>query len=163
MEALLEVLERELMLAGRHSAMGPPGTACGPRALDRSAYVLLSRLQTDGPMSNGELAHAFRLDASTVHRQTGAMMRSGLVRRIPDPEGGMARKFTMTEEGAQRLAEDRSRIRSGLAAALEGWTSQDIGRLTEMLTRFNRSIETRDERPWPRPAPEPERAGTGGG
>ncbi|MFC4563326.1 MarR family winged helix-turn-helix transcriptional regulator [Nocardiopsis mangrovi] len=163
MEALLEVLERELMLAGRHSAMGPPGSACGPRALERSAYVLLSRLETEGPMSNGELAHAFRLDASTVHRQTGAMMRSGLVRRIPDPDGGMARKFSMTDEGARRLAEDRSRIRDGLAAALDGWTSKDIGRLTEMLTRFNASIEERDERPWPRAASGRERASAGGG
>ncbi|MGA9582203.1 MAG: helix-turn-helix domain-containing protein, partial [Allosphingosinicella sp.] len=47
--------------------------------LDRSAYLLLARIQAEGPKSIGELSELFRLDASTVQRQTGAAMSAGLI------------------------------------------------------------------------------------
>src|SRR3546814_7701093 len=81
--------------------------ADGKPHLDRSAYTLLTRLVMEGPMSIGQLSEAFGLDASTLNRQTAAMMRDGLVERIPDPEGGLARKFLVTESGRKRLDRER--------------------------------------------------------
>ncbi|MCP9948511.1 MarR family winged helix-turn-helix transcriptional regulator [Actinomadura madurae] len=68
--------------------------------LERSAYILLSRVRIEGPMSIRQLSEAFDLDPSTLNRQTSAMLRAGLVERIPDPEGGIARKFRITSEGS---------------------------------------------------------------
>lgn len=84
----LDLLEFETMLLGRHMHMlNPRGRGMSEERLDRSAYVLLSRIQVEGPMSIGGLREAFGLDASTLNRQTAAMLRAGVVERMPDPEG----------------------------------------------------------------------------
>ncbi|MEU6313095.1 MarR family transcriptional regulator [Streptomyces sp. NPDC047014] len=118
--------------------------------LDRSAYLVLSRIDTQGPMSIGQLAEAFGLDTSTVNRQTAALLRCGLAERVPDPEGGMARKLRITAEGALRLCEDREANRSCLAGVVAGWSPEEVRELEDALVRFNRSAEAREGRPWPR-------------
>lgn len=123
--------------------------------LDRSAYTLLSRLQVQGPMSIGELSEAFGLDASTLNRQTAAMVRSGLVERIADPDGGLARKFRVTREGQERLSADRAENVHGLQLVLQDWPDDDVALLAELLQRFNADIERRDGRAWPRPTYSP--------
>ncbi|MEU9792331.1 MarR family transcriptional regulator [Streptomyces sparsogenes] len=173
---MLERLERELMLVTRCTLLTPrdrkgqggqsgqggqvgQGTrgaqagqdgqgACG--RLDRSAYLLLSYLDTAGPMSIGRLADAFGLDVSTVNRQTGALLRAGLLERIPDPQGGLARKLRATTLGADALAADRKRRRAGLARVLADWTPEEVARFEEALTRFNREVEADEGRSWPR-------------
>lgn len=65
----------------------------GDRDLDRSGYLVLSRIRIQGPMSIGELSAAFALDRSTLHRQTAALSKCGLAERIPDPDGGSPANF----------------------------------------------------------------------
>ncbi|TIC85127.1 MarR family transcriptional regulator [Nocardioides sp. GY 10113] len=141
-------IEFEAMILGRHLA---PRDAAYGLHLDKSAYTLITRLQVDGPMSIGQLSDAFGLDASTLNRQTAKMVEQGLVRRIPDPDGGLARKFEVTEQGAAHLAHDRRRKLAGLGEVLRAWPEEDVAALAELLRRFNGSIEERDGRPWPRP------------
>lgn len=148
----LEEIEFETMVLGRHLAPARR-TVDGGSHLDRSAYTLMSRLQVQGPMSIGELSAAFGLDASTLNRQTAAMMRGGLVERIPDPDGGLARKFRVSPQGAERLAGERGLNVRGLQSVLEDWPADDVSRLAELLQRFNADIERREGRAWPRPTP----------
>ncbi|MEU5032044.1 MarR family winged helix-turn-helix transcriptional regulator [Streptomyces milbemycinicus] len=124
---------------------------CSGARLDRSAYFLLSFLDTEGALSIGQLADALGLDVSTVNRQTGALLRAGLLERIPDPKGGLARKLRATALGAERLAADRERRRAGLARVLASWTPEEVGRFEDALTRFNREVEADEGRTWPRP------------
>ncbi|MER7789565.1 MarR family transcriptional regulator [Streptomyces sp. NPDC097640] len=119
--------------------------------LDRSAYFLLSFLDAEGALSIGRLADALGLDVSTVNRQTGALLRAGLLERIPDPQGGLARKLRATAAGADRLTADRERRRAGLARVLADWTPEEVGRFEDALTRFNREVEADEGRSWPRP------------
>ena len=103
-------IEQEMMTLGRHASLGAIGDcARQPVAgrLERSAYILMSRIEASGPLSIGQLADAFGLDTSTINRQTAAMLRAGLVERIPDPDGGLARKFRITPEGLTRLHHHR--------------------------------------------------------
>ncbi|MFH8489202.1 MarR family winged helix-turn-helix transcriptional regulator [Streptomyces longisporoflavus] len=144
-------VEFETMLLGRHSHLFNPRTRSSGGRLDRSAYILLSRIQMDGPMSIGQLTEAFGLDASTLNRQTAAMMRSGLVERIPDPDGGMARKFRISAEGARLLDADRSEYVQGLEKVMDSWSAQDVETFAGFLQRFNSDIETLEGHPWPRP------------
>ncbi|MDW6059953.1 MarR family transcriptional regulator [Streptomyces sp. FXJ1.4098] len=175
---MLEKLERELMLVARCNLLTPrdrkgqagqtgnqPGSQttrtqtdqtdqtgqCSGARLDRSAYFLLSFLDTEGALSIGQLADALGLDVSTVNRQTGALLRAGLLERIPDPKGGLARKLRATTLGAERLAADRERRRAKLERVLTGWTPEEVQRFEDALTRFNREVEADEGRTWPRP------------
>lgn len=85
MDKPARLIEFETMLLSRHSYLQGPRPRSPQWQLDRSAYVLLTRLVMDGPMSVSQLRDAFGLDASTLRRQTSAMLRAGLVERIPDP------------------------------------------------------------------------------
>lgn len=152
MHEVIGEIERELMLVGRHHAIGTLRSITTDR-LERSAYTLLSRIEAEGPMSIGQLADAFGLDTSTVNRQTAAMLRNGLVERIPDPDGGIARKLRITEDGLQRLHHDRDWSVGGLASVMSDWSSEEIADLARALTRLNTSIERIEGRPWPRPHP----------
>ncbi|XVQ14816.1 MarR family winged helix-turn-helix transcriptional regulator [Spirillospora sp. CA-255316] len=143
-------IEYETMLIGRHRDMTVLRAIRGDRHLDRSAYLLLNRILLEGPMSIGQLSEAFGLDASTLNRQTSAMLRAGLVERIPDPEGGIARKFRITDEGLRRLEHERTANLQGLQKVLADWTPAEISAFADMLTRFNTDVERLAGRPWPR-------------
>ncbi len=142
-------IELETMVLGRH--LSPlRRDEQGRQRLDRSAYTLLTRLLLQGPMSIGQLSDAFGLDASTLNRQTAAMMRDELVERVPDPDGGVARKFLITKTGRDRLAADRRANIRGLRKVLGDWDPKDVESLAGLLSRLNADIELRDGRPWPR-------------
>ncbi|MFJ9413833.1 MarR family winged helix-turn-helix transcriptional regulator [Streptomyces sp. NPDC101227] len=145
---VLERLERELMLLSRHQVMARRERDA--ECLERSAYLLLSRIDAQGPMSIGQLAEAFGLDTSTVNRQTAALLRCGLAERVADPEGGMARKLRITEEGGRRLAADREVNRSCLARVVAHWSADEVQELEDVLVRLNRSAEALEGRHWPR-------------
>lgn len=147
----VRLVEFETMLLGRHSHLYNPRTRVSGGRLDRSAYILLSRIQMDGPMSIGQLSEAFGLDASTLNRQTAAMLRAGLVDRIPDPDGGVARKFRISAEGEHQLDADRAEYTQGLEKVLSGWTAEEVAEFAAFLHRFNSDIETLEGHPWPRP------------
>jgi DNA-binding MarR family transcriptional regulator len=140
-------VEFETMLLGRHLTRPRRGEG----HLDSSAYALLSRIDIDGPLSVGELRDAFGLDTSTVSRQVAAIMNAGLVERIPDPAGGMARKFRITAEGGRRLRAERAGNVSGLATVMAEWAPADVETFATLLARFNTDIERLAGRPWPRP------------
>ncbi|MGW0561488.1 MarR family winged helix-turn-helix transcriptional regulator [Streptomyces sp. NPDC003016] len=143
-------VEYEQMLLSRHTFLNQRGGRRKDGVLERSAYILLSRIRMQGPMSIGELSDAFGLDASTLNRQTAAAMRAGLVERIPDPDGGMARKFRITDKGAEMLDEEREGIVRALDQILVGWPDEDIAAFASYLRRFNTDIERIGGRPWPR-------------
>ncbi|MFC4943573.1 MarR family winged helix-turn-helix transcriptional regulator [Pseudonocardia sp. GCM10023141] len=143
-------IERELMLLGRHHLS--PVHSRAPVALDRSAYVILNRLEADRALSAREIATALTLEISTVTRQISAMLRTGLVERIPDPDGGLARKIRPTPAGLASLAADRDVHRCGIAVVLQTWTPDDRATLLDSLRRLNERIEELQASPWPRPA-----------
>ncbi|MEU9750624.1 MULTISPECIES: MarR family winged helix-turn-helix transcriptional regulator [Streptomyces] len=143
-------VEYEQMLLSRHTYLNQKGGRRKDGVLERSAYILLSRIRLQGPMSIGELSDAFGLDASTLNRQTAAVMRAGFVERIADPDGGMARKFRITETGARVLDEEREGIVRSLDRVMAEWPEEDIAAFAAYLKRFNTDIERLAGRPWPR-------------
>jgi len=143
-------IERELMLVSRYTVLATNRSAAD-LYLERSAYLLLSRIDAEGPMSIGELAKVFGLDTSTINRQTAAMSRSGLVERIADPAGGPARKLQITADGLDRLRANRAWAVGGIGRVLGDWDPDDLAALARLLTQFNTTIERRQGHSWPRP------------
>ncbi|MCQ4208601.1 MarR family winged helix-turn-helix transcriptional regulator [Streptomyces longispororuber] len=144
-------VEFEQMLLSRYLHLHKSKGRRADSVLDRSAYILLSRIRVEGPMSIGQLCDAFGLDTSTLNRQTAAAMRAGLVERIPDPDGGLARKFRITDEGARRLDQERSGTVASLDRIMADWSDEDIAAFAGHLRRFNSDIERLHGMPWPRP------------
>jgi DNA-binding MarR family transcriptional regulator len=144
-EHLLEAISRELTLVSRHQLNT---TATG--LLERSAYLMLNRIDATGPMTARELASALQLEISTVTRQVSAMLREDLVERIPDPAGGLARKLRITPTGATRLSADRERYRTGLGKVVTDWPDTDCVELYRLLRTLNEHIEDLQGIPWPR-------------
>ncbi|MFF4245815.1 MarR family winged helix-turn-helix transcriptional regulator [Streptomyces sp. NPDC001822] len=151
MDKPTHLIEFETMLLGRHLQLSAPRSRRGGGYLDRSAYTLLSRIRMEGPMSIGQLSEAFGLDASTLNRQTAAMLRGGLVERIPDPDGGIARKFRITDAGERSLEAERTENIQGLERVMADWTPDEVAGFAAYLKRLNSDIENLDGRPWPRP------------
>jgi DNA-binding MarR family transcriptional regulator len=143
-------MERELLILMRHMTMAGPRGPGKQAGLDRSAYVLLSRLEAQGPMSIPELVEAFGLASSTLNRQTTALLKNGLVERTVDPRGSIVHKFRITEEGLSRLKAERDRTASGLDQTLSDWTPERLERFIDDLEQFNTDIERMTGRPWPR-------------
>jgi DNA-binding MarR family transcriptional regulator len=106
-EQLLAAVAQELMLISRHQlASATRGT------LERSAYLMLNRIDATGPMTARELAAALHLEISTVTRQVAAMLRENVVERIPDPSGGQAKRLRITATGVAQLTADRELYRT---------------------------------------------------
>ncbi|MEV0381420.1 MarR family transcriptional regulator [Nonomuraea sp. NPDC050643] len=142
MDKPTHLIEYETMLLGQH------------RHLDRSAYILLSRIRMEGMMSIGQLSEAFGLDVSTLNRHTSALLRAGLAERIPDPDGGIARKFRLSAAGERYLDGERARHLHGLERVLAAWTPEEVADFAAYLGRFNTEVERLGGRPWPRPGRE---------
>lgn len=121
--------------------------------LDRRAAVLLSRLESQGPMRVGELAEAFRLDVSTVHRQIAAAMKAGLIERIPDLAGGHVRKRQPTGERLSCLHSELEHRAHTLSWITNGWREGELDTLVNLLSKYNQSMEELRGQHWPRPYP----------
>ena len=143
------LVEFEHMVLGRHQLSSTTRRHQEGR-MERSAYIMLSRIEVQGPMSIGQLSDAFQLDVSTVNRQTAHARRAGLLERIPDPEGGMARKFRLTGEGEGKLREERELHVQDLDRVFEDWSADDVENFARYLQRFNTSVERITGQPWPR-------------
>jgi len=140
-------LEVELSLLARHHLRS--GEQSGERLLDRSGYHLLGRLEL-GSLTLKQLAETFRLDPSTVNRQVNALLRAGLVERVPDPDGGVAKVLSPTAKGLDLLHRDRAVVQDQVARVVEGWGERDRAALHRLLEKLNTSIERLEGRPWPR-------------
>ena len=148
-DEVLESLVREQMLLTRFALQNVAPKNREVR-LDRSAVILLSRLRMQGPMSVAELADAFDVDVSTIHRQTTAAMKAELLERIPDQGGGVARKLRPTEQGMHRLNAELEARKTGYERLLADWTTEEIDAFVTQLRRFNQSIEADRGNSWPR-------------
>ncbi|MCC2032062.1 MarR family winged helix-turn-helix transcriptional regulator [Microbacterium allomyrinae] len=146
----IATIEYEALILGRHLSGLPGRSRRRGGLIDQSAYTLLAVLHEGGPASIAELGAVTGLDASTLNRQTAALLRDGYAERIADPDGGMARKFRPTAEGDHVLAEEREASKAALAAVITDWSPHDRGTFADLLERFNKAIEARLQREWPR-------------
>lgn len=114
--------------------------------LDGAAYGLLALLHDAGPLRASDLVSLLDLDKSTVSRQVASLVELGLVDRVPDPADGRAQVLSSSAEGTARLERIRDARRARWEADLADWPADDVVALGELLARFNRIREAREER-----------------
>jgi DNA-binding MarR family transcriptional regulator len=135
---LLESLQHQVALFARRAEQTRLGGIGGARnSMDRAAYLLLNRLDHEGPMGVKALAEAMGIDSSTVTRQVAPLVDTGLVKRTSHPEDGRAVVLALSPRGRARLGEVRDSRRQLMAKVTEDWSERERELFTELLGRFN--------------------------
>ncbi|MEV8145181.1 MarR family winged helix-turn-helix transcriptional regulator [Specibacter sp. NPDC078709] len=143
----VQAMQYEMMLLSRYQ-FRPHPRADG--MLERSAFLLLSRLELVEPMTLKELSRALNLDISTVHRQVGALLRSEHVEYVLGLPGEVARRLAPTPAGLRALIETRAINEEGLRGVMGGWPQKRREQFLTLLRRFNQDVEDLENTPWPR-------------
>ena len=72
-------------------------------ALSLNQMAALGRIVTLGPITPGEVADQLRMLPQSLTRTFAALERSGLIRRMPDPEDGRQSLLAATRDGREAL------------------------------------------------------------
>ena len=101
---LLDTLQHEVAVFARRAEQTRLGGVGQVRnSMDRAAYLLLNRLDKEGPMGVKALAASMGIDSSTVTRQVAPLVDTGLVKRTSHPEDGRAVVLQLSPRGQSRL------------------------------------------------------------
>ncbi|MEU6663504.1 MarR family transcriptional regulator [Streptomyces sp. NPDC046821] len=141
---LLETLQHEVAVFARRAEQTRLGGVGQVRnSMDRAAYLLLNRLDKEGPMGVKALAASMGIDSSTVTRQVAPLVDTGLVKRTSHPEDGRAVVLQLSPRGLDRLDDVRTSRRSLMAELTQEWTPQEREQFCALLTRFNVALSAR--------------------
>ncbi|MER5180221.1 MarR family transcriptional regulator [Streptomyces sp. NPDC002896] len=141
---LLDTLQHEVAVFARRAEQTRLGGVGQVRnSMDRAAYLLLNRLDKEGPMGVKALAASMGIDSSTVTRQVAPLVDTGLVKRTSHPEDGRAVVLQLSPRGHARLDEVRSSRRALMAQLTEDWAPEEREAFCSLLTRFNTALSAR--------------------
>ncbi|WP_177198744.1 MarR family transcriptional regulator [Streptomyces colonosanans] len=141
---LLDVLQHEVAVFARRAEQTRLGGVGQVRnSMDRAAYLLLNRLDLEGPMGVKALAASMGIDSSTVTRQVAPLVDTGLVKRTSHPEDGRAVVLQLSPRGLSRLGEVRCSRRQLVAELTTDWTPEERQAFCTLLTRFNVALSAR--------------------
>jgi DNA-binding MarR family transcriptional regulator len=110
--------------------------------LDRAAFLVLNRLDWQGPMGVKALADALGIDSSTATRQVAPLVDGGLVERVPNPLDKRSVSLGLTPLGRERLEEVRAERQELVRRLVADWPPEDREAFCELLARFNLSMES---------------------
>jgi DNA-binding MarR family transcriptional regulator len=141
---LLDALQHELAVFARRAEQTRLAVTGQLRiSMDRAAYLLLNRLDREGPMGVKALAAGMGIDSSTVTRQVAPLVDTGLVKRTSHPEDGRAVVLRLSARGRARLEEVRTSRRQLMAEVTQDWTPDERESFCTLLTRFNSALSAR--------------------
>jgi DNA-binding MarR family transcriptional regulator len=105
--------------------------------LDRSAYLILHRIISNGPAGVKVMADEFHLDISTISRQTASLEQKGYVYRIPDPLDKRAYSLQLTEFGNTEFYEHQQLRISAIEENLKNWSDEERNLFGKLLRKYN--------------------------
>jgi DNA-binding MarR family transcriptional regulator len=113
-----------------------------PSDLDWGALQVLVHLVKEGPQRQGEIAGGILLDASTVSRRVGALVKGGYVQRLPDPADGRAVQLAVTDAGLAVIERFRARREEAFRQILSTWPGEDAAVFLRLLSRLNDDLDS---------------------
>lgn len=146
-----ETIEQQLFKLLRRTNSIHVTTSSGEVELERSSYGILCLLDDEGPQRLGAIAHAFRLDPSTVTRQVQTVCHLGMAEKATDPIDRRATVLSLTEAGRDAVNATRGHRRRMLDAILKDWTDEERSGFAAALARFNGTIDDWDAGAEPMP------------
>nr|WTB33263.1 MarR family transcriptional regulator [Streptomyces sp. NBC_00830] len=143
-DPLLDALQHQVAVFARRAEQTRLGGVGHVRnSMDRAAYLLLNRLDREGPMGVKALAAGMGIDSSTVTRQVAPLVDTGLVKRTSHPEDGRAVVLQLSPRGQARLDEVRASRRELMLQVTQDWTADERDIFCALLTRFNTALAAR--------------------
>jgi DNA-binding MarR family transcriptional regulator len=140
-DTLFDRLQHEVALFARRAEQTRLGGVGSARnSMDRAAYLLLNRLDREGPMGVKALAEGMGIDSSTVTRQVAPLVETALVKRTSHPEDGRAVVLALTPRGRSRLEEVRASRRELMSLVTSDWSESEREQFCELLGRFNSAL-----------------------
>lgn len=140
-DTLYDRLQHQVALFARRAEQTRLGGVGKARnSMDRAAYLLLNRLDRQGPMGVKALAEGMGIDSSTVTRQVAPLVEAGLVDRTSHPEDGRAVVLALSPRGRQRLEDVRESRRELMMLVTQEWSEHEREIFCELLDRFNLAL-----------------------
>ncbi|WP_018157321.1 MarR family winged helix-turn-helix transcriptional regulator [Demetria terragena] len=107
--------------------------------VDHATYPALFVL-SNGPARTSALAEAIDSDISTVSRQVGQLLDSGLASRASDPDDGRAHLVHITDAGRAAVELVRTQRAEWFRDRLQDWSPAEVDDLTRALERFHHAL-----------------------
>nr|WP_120491772.1 MarR family winged helix-turn-helix transcriptional regulator [Corynebacterium lactis] len=117
--------------------------------LDRSATVLISRLEKQPGMTVSELSNALGLDISTVHRQIASTIKQGFIYRKESSIRCVNMHYA-TELGIRVLHDELNSRKAAVENIVGDWSDEEVHQYMMLMRKFNRGVEALRSSPWPR-------------
>lgn len=118
------------------------GEAGGDPVLDRTAFLLLSRLAHGDAMTMGEIAELLDLTPSTTTRRVAPLADAGLIRRDRHPDSHRTVVVTITDAGRARVATVRRARVETLRETFRDWHPDELLTLAEAMDRLIGTLST---------------------
>ncbi|MGH9051354.1 MAG: MarR family winged helix-turn-helix transcriptional regulator [Acidimicrobiia bacterium] len=128
LEALFRLNASRKVHALRAAAAGVTISAPG--------FVLLRRIQEDGPLPLGELARRADMDPAATGRQIRQLEQDGLVERVPSPGDGRVTNVSVTPEGGAARRRISEVLDRHMEDVLDAWSPADRADLARLLSRL---------------------------
>jgi MFS family permease len=138
-------LENVMTALGRQAAVGLHLPSM-PQRLDRGDYVTAAYLGGAGPMTLAELARALDSHTQPVEERLSALIRDGLVSRVPTADRAASPRFALTPHGRSIFERQRSTNIAGLESILSRWDDGDVAVLIGYLGRLSDGIDDENRR-----------------
>ncbi|EOO27410.1 hypothetical protein IIU_05915 [Bacillus cereus VD133] len=114
------------------------------KSMDRSAYLLMKKLEKEGPLPISVIANSFRVNASTISRQIQNLKSNGWVTSFSDKKDARVSLVTLTRQGIDILMAAKIKRIEVYSDFLSDWTEKDMQTFATLLSKLNRSIEQRN-------------------
>jgi len=116
------------------------GEAGGEPVLDRTTFLLLSRLAEGQPMTMGEIAERLDITPPTATRRVAPLVEAGLVRRDRHPDRHRTVMITITDAGRTRVtAVQQARVET-LRDTFRDWGPAELDTLSAVLDRLTDTL-----------------------
>lgn len=107
---------------------------------ETAGAIVLTRLDSLGPVRLTTLAAELRLDPSSVSRQVAVLERHGLLSKERDDADLRAQRLTLTDKGNAAVQQLRAAFAERLAQLTPGYSRAEIDELVDRLARLNTEI-----------------------
>ncbi|MDN5214776.1 MarR family transcriptional regulator [Fulvivirgaceae bacterium BMA12] len=103
-------------------------------------WVLLKIVEESNGLSQNELAEKSSRDGASITRSLDILEKKHYLERKATPEDRRQYKISLTPEGQAFIAKNMSLVNKHRAKSLEGFSSEEIKSLKEMLLRIQKNM-----------------------